>query len=372
MRVVLWGTYDTGKPRMRILARGLAANGVAIVECHRDVWRGIEDKSQVGEWSRRLGLLVRWLAAYPWLIACYLRAPKHDAVVVGYLGHLDVLVLWPFAKLRGVPVVWDAFLSLYNTVVEDRRLVSGRNPAAWVLYAFEWLACRAADRVVLDTRAHAAYFADVFRLPAGRCDAVWVGAEPEAFPPAMEQSAPRSGERIVLFYGQFIPLHGIDTIIHAARLTHDERVRWVLIGSGQEAGRVRSMLEASPAPNVQWLPWVEYRELADWILRANVCLGIFGDTDKAARVIPNKVFQILMSGKPLITRDSPAIRELLEERMQGVRLIPAADARALADAVRESVQERPVPALHAGVRERIAPERIGRKLHAVICSTLRG
>jgi hypothetical protein len=114
MRVVVWGTYDLGKPRVRILLRGLRENGVEVTECHRVVWGGIEDKSQISGWKDKLLLGLRWLAAYPALVYRYLRLPNHDAVLICYMGHADVLVLWPFAKLRRKPIIWDAFLSLCN------------------------------------------------------------------------------------------------------------------------------------------------------------------------------------------------------------------------------------------------------------------
>lgn len=371
MRVVLWGTYDVGKPRVRILRRGLRENGVDVIECHRDVWGGIEDKSQIRGWRRWLGIVGRWLLSYPMLIGCYLRAPKHDAVIVGYLGQLDVLMLWPFARLRGVPVVWDAFLSLYDTVTGDRKVTGRAHPLAWILYAVEWLACRAADRIVLDTSAHASYFATTFGIPRNRCDAVWVGAEPEVFPEVAKYPAPADGRRIVLFYGQFIPLHGIDTIIQAARETRGEPIRWILIGSGQEDARIRKMLEDTPLPDVERISWVSYTELSRWIRHADICLGIFGGSDKAGRVIPNKVFQILMSGKPLITRDSPAIRELPLADISCVRLVPPADAPALAAAVREGLAESCKPDLGSDIRDLIAPHAIGRQFAAVVRSVAR-
>ena len=99
------------------------------------------------------------------------------------------------------------------------------------------------------------------------------------------------------------------------------------------------------------------------IQQADICLGIFGDSEKASRVIPNKVFQILHSGKPLITRDSPAIRELLNPDMTGVYLVPAASPKALADAIqtaREAMQKRPVDTcLHSEIRDLIIPRAIG-------------
>lgn len=359
MRVVLWGTYDTGKPRIRILLRGLQENGVEVIECHKDIWGGIDDKSQVHGTFNKFRLLVRWLLAYPALVFRYMRLPRHDVVLIGYMGQLDVLILWPFAKLRGIPVVWDAFLSLYNTVVEDRLMLSVRNPLACLLWLWEWMACRAADRLLFDTRAHADYFIETFHVPKENTASVFVGAEPEVFPITTEFLDRNQKDPIILFYGQFIPLHGIETIICAARVARDEPLDWVIIGSGQEAERIRTLIDVDPIPRLKWIPWVSYTELSEWILRANVCLGIFGATDKAARVIPNKVFQILMSGKPLITRDSPAIRELVEPGQPEIWLIPPADPDALLQAVHDAVNE-PAPVnLHAAIRKRISPEAIG-------------
>src|SRR5687767_10873255 len=103
MRVVLWGTYDTGKPRTRLMRRALIEAGIDLIEIHTDVWSGVEDKSQVRGRGARLGFALKWITAYPGLIFRYLRAPAHDAVIVGYMGHVDVVVLWFFASLRGTP-----------------------------------------------------------------------------------------------------------------------------------------------------------------------------------------------------------------------------------------------------------------------------
>lgn len=364
MRIVFWGTYDTGKPRARILLRGLREAGVEIIECHADVWRGIEDKSQIRGWFAWLRVAAGWLAIYPRLVLKYLRLPPHDVVMVGYLGHLDVLVLWPFAKLRGVPVAWDAFLSLYDTVVEDRKLIGRSHPLAFFLKGWECLACRAADLVMLDTQSHADYFAQAFKVPRTKLAAVFVGTEPEIFSPCSSESAGGSTEDdlTVLFYGQFIPLHGIETILRAAQLLKDEPVRWVLVGQGQGGPQIRGMLDCQPLPKLQWVPWVAYPQLPEWIGRADVCLGIFGASAKASRVIPNKVFQILACGKPVITRDSPAIRELLAPDAPGVYLVPPEDPEALAEAVsRLSARHRDQSegALHRTVLARICPLAVG-------------
>ena len=253
------------------------------------------------------------------------------------------MALWPFARLRGVDIVWDAFLSLYDTVVEDRKIVKPKSLAAKVLFAVEWLSCRAADRVVLETRAHADYFELTFGLPPKRMAVVHVGVEAQFFRPCPMPPAPRQADSSVkvLFYGQFIPLHGIETIIRAAQAAGDAPIDWTIFGSGQEERKIRELLGEHAVERLTWVPWVGYQELNDWIHRADVCLGIFGKSDKAARVIPNKIFQVLATGTPLITRDSPAIRELLSPDMIGVSLVPPGDPEALLAAVRRFVDHSP-------------------------------
>lgn len=353
MKIVLWGTYDVGKPRIRILREGLRAQGVVITEIHKDVWGDIEDKSAMRgarAWLRR-GM--RLLKAYPRLVWGYLRAPAHDLVLVSYPGQLDVLILRPFAWIRRKRIALDWFISAFDTVVEDRRLLGHGNPLAWMLWTGEWLASHAANLVFMDTATHARRMESLFRLAPDSVGCVWVGAE-ESFFRANLHRAP--GECLqVLFYGQFIPLHGIDTIIEAARLLRDAPIRWTLVGRGQEEPRIRALLAENPVPALHWEEWIPYEQLGEWINRADVCLGIFGTSYKAASVIPNKVFQIVASCQPLVTRDSPAIRELLADDPPCVHLVTPGDAEALAGAIRNCMKfvQTPPPACHLALRGQI-------------------
>jgi len=371
LRVVLWGTYDIGKPRNRILIQGLRENGVEVIECHAPIWRGVEDKSQIR--SRRWWLFqgLRWLACYPRLLLRYLRLPGHDLVLVGYLGQLDVLLIRPLTWLRRVPLVWDTFLSLYDTLVDDRALVRPHHPFAMLLYACEWLALRAPNLLLTDTSAHAWFFSTHFGVGRHRIERVFVGAEPRAFyPPHPEYPHHRQRRPYrVLFYGQFIPLHGMEVIAEAASLCEGQQIHWEVIGDGQETARFRSMLQARALTSMTWIPWVPYADLIEHIHAADLCLGIFGTSAKASRVIPNKVFQILAAGRALISADTPAIRELLTPG-PGIALVPPGDPKALAEAISDMRRRNPEAAqTHlATYRERITPAAIGRDLvHVLKC-----
>jgi len=356
MRVVLLGTYDLGKPRTRLLREALRAIDPRLRELHFPVWEGVEDKSVMHGLAARLGVAVRLLLAYPVLALRYLITGRHDLVVIGYLGLFDMLLLAPLAKLRGKPVVWDAFLSVYDTYARDRAMASERGWKARLLRWMERRACALADRVVLDTKAHAALMGELYGVPQSKLDAVLVGAEAGTFAPAAARPAWRDGPLKVLFYGQFIPLHGIDTIVDAALDPRGQRFAWTIIGQGQEAARIDARLAGRAAPQVDRIGWVAYDGLQDQLAAADVCLGIFGTSDKAARVIPNKVYQTLVADKPLITRDSPAMRELVSDEREGLYLVPPADPAALLDALEQFAQDREtLPAtLHGDLCEAFA------------------
>ena len=121
-------------------------------------------------------------------------------------------------------------------------------------------------------------------------------------------------------------------MLEAARLAPG--LRFKIVGSGQ----LEPLLRDRP-PNVEHVPWVDYEGLPSELHRAGCALGIFGSSEKALRVIPNKVFQALACGTPVVTADTPAARELLADRASAL-LVPPKDAEALAAAVTRLAEDR--------------------------------
>jgi glycosyltransferase involved in cell wall biosynthesis len=121
-------------------------------------------------------------------------------------------------------------------------------------------------------------------------------------------------------------------VLSAARAAPELRFR--LVGSGQ----LEELVRERPA-NVEWVPWVEYERLPDELRRAGCALGIFGTSEKANRVIPNKAFQALACATPLVTADTPGARELLVDG-ESALLVPPGDAHALAVALQRIAGDR--------------------------------
>ncbi len=92
MKVVYFGTYRKNYVRNRMQIDGLRLVGVQVVECHQDLWSGIDDRIQaVTRGWRDCRLWLRLLRAYLHLIGKFFSLSDFDAVIVGYPGHLDII-----------------------------------------------------------------------------------------------------------------------------------------------------------------------------------------------------------------------------------------------------------------------------------------
>ncbi len=325
MRVLYFGTYEREYPRNAQVISCLRREGVEVLERHEAVWESTRHKWALGGRTalRLLGGEARLAAAG--------RVRGVDAVVVGYPGQLDM----PLARVLSgrLPLIFNPLVSLTETLVDDRGRFRRGSPAGAALRAFDRLALRCADVVVADTAQNAAFLSELGGVPHARLEVCLVGAEERVFRPVWKRP-----ERFhALFVGKLIPLHGLETILEAARLTPEILFR--IVGSGQ----LGPLLRQAPG-NVQRVEWVEYDLLPQELGVAGCALGIFGTGAKAQRVIPNKAFQAIACGTPLVTADTPAARELLEDEVSALLVRPG-DAEALASALRrlaadESLAER--------------------------------
>ena len=321
----MWiGTYESDYPRTRVLLSGLRELGVEVVECHRPVWELTRHKA--GEFlspSRLPATAARFARAWGALGLEQRRLGPVDAVVAGYPAQLDAPFAAAVARRRRVPLVVDAMISLSDTLSGDRARVGSAAGAA--LERLDRFAVRHADLLVTDTEAHAEYFAARFGADRRRTAVVPVGAEPDLF----AHSPPPAGEVHALFYGKLSPLHGLETVLAAAREPGVPPVR--LIGDGQLRPWLEGELARERPPGLSHESWVEYERLGGELASAAICLGIFGTSEKARRVVPNKVYQAMAVGRPIVTADTPGAREVLTDG-ENALLIPAGDPGALAAA----------------------------------------
>ena len=337
LRVCYFGTYsmEEGYPRNRVIIEGLRRNGVDVAECHEDFWKDTSQKLEgVKAGSGLIKALFRLLITYSKLISKFRRVGDYDAIIVGYAGHIDIFLAKALNLLRRKPIIFDAFLSLYDTAVMDRQIVRHGSLKAKLLRLLDTWSCRLADVVLLDTKAHVDYFVQEFGLPAEKFFAVPVGSALPVIPSkegiqanglALDSCFRRNNDLRsqitdkvhvyfeVLYFGSYIPLHGVDVIIKAAKILQGEKdIVFTLIGKGQLLPEMKQLASDLGLKNVNFIErFVEEEELTNYIRQADICLGIFGQTEKALRVIPCKVYNCLALGKPVITAKTPATEVVL-------------------------------------------------------------
>ena len=302
------------------------------------LWWGRSDP----EYSRN-GVLRQHLRALGWEIADFSpgvsslgdieaalrRLPRPDVVWVPCFRQRDLSAARRWCDRKGgVPLVFDPLISAYDKQVWERFKFKESDSGAKRLLAWERACFAKADRVLADTASHVVYFAETLEVPREKLHLVYVGADETLFRPAPE-CAP-SVPIDVLFYGSFIPLHGAHTIIEAARIYQGPPVRWCLLGDGPAKPNCQKVAEG--LSNVSFEDRIPYAQLPARIHRADILLGVFGETQKAGRVIPNKVFQALASGRPVVTRVSEAY-PVAARQSEAMAWVPPGDAHALADAV---------------------------------------
>ncbi|MGB3087478.1 MAG: glycosyltransferase family 4 protein [Phycisphaerae bacterium] len=345
--VLVFGTYDLDDVRPRTVCGAMRSLGWRLRVCHSVLWAEEVAKLTVVDGRGMWRVLKRAMLVYPSL---FLRALMHapfDLMLITSGGYLDMLLGWWIARLAGARLLFDPLYGLYETVVEDRRLIAPRSLCARVIKVIERFCFRLADVVLVDTEEHCDYFAQRLNLSRRRIIVIPVGAEDQFFAAVSPPDKEPSPVLQVLFYGSMIPLHGADTIVRAARLIDAADVRFTLVGRGQMSERLEAIARDLGCNNVRFMPSVPYATILEMVRNTDVCLGIFGTTAKAQYVVPTKVFECVAAGRPVVTGDTAAIRRLFRPG-EHLLTVPCGNPQALAHAI---LQIRDDPVLRRNLGE---------------------
>jgi glycosyltransferase involved in cell wall biosynthesis len=347
IRVCFFPGRESSYARSRVLLKGLCEAGLIVHDCS----------------SSKKGFQ-RYFSSF----AKFLKFEKDsDVIVVGFFGQLLVPVvrLWTRRK-----IIFDTYLSAYQTLAFDRKVIRPKGLQAAVIRFLEKLSCQLADACLLDTEQHIEYFVREYHLDRGKFHRSFVGAEHSE---AVCSATQRPDDPIIHFHGEFQALHGAKFIVEAAKLL--PQIKFRMIGSGRELDVCVNYCRTIKADNVEFIPSVPFETLQQYIKEATVCLGIFGETQKTQLVIPIKVYEALAVGKPVITADTPAIRELLTHG-KDVFLCNTASSDHLAWAIRtllvdDDLRNKIAANGHQTYLRKCTPQKIGREIASLCWDLLR-
>ncbi len=158
MTICYFGIYKSDYSRNKVLITGLKMNGAKVIECN----------------TNKTGII-----KYLDLIKKHWRIRKdYDVMVVGFPGFQSVIL----AKLltRRL-VIFDAFLSIYDSNVLDRKLVEQKSWKAKYYWLLDKISMSIADLILFDTNEHIKYAAKEFKVPEEKFKSIFIGADTEIF-----------------------------------------------------------------------------------------------------------------------------------------------------------------------------------------------
>lgn len=307
MIICYFGTYRQNYSRNKNMIAALRSVGVEVKECHVPLWHGVEDRVAVtsGGWKKP-AFWWRVVKTYWQLYWKYTHIGEYDILMVGYPGQFDVFFARMLANRKHKPLVWDVFMSIYLVALE-RQLDQVEGSSINFIRKAEAKALKKPDMLIQDTQPYVDWLFETYQISPEKFRLVPTGADDRIFKPQPGINNPDSIFR-VLYYGSYIPNHGVSVILGAAELlqAHSD-ILFEMIGEGPERAGAERFVQQKGLINVQFQSWVPQDELPSRIAQADVCLGAFGQTPQSLMTVHNKVYEGMAMGKPVITGQSPAI-----------------------------------------------------------------
>ncbi|MCB9133960.1 MAG: glycosyltransferase family 4 protein [Anaerolineales bacterium] len=245
---------------------------------------------------------------------------------------------WALARVKWVPFLfevrdlWPAFAVAVG-VLTNPLLIRMSEWLERFLYGH-------AGRVMINSPG---FLEHVKARGAKRVELVPNGADTSMFDPHARGEAFRTkqglnGKFIALYAGAHGMSNDLDVLLDAAaQLTDCPDAVIVLLGDGKEKPRLMVRAKEMGLQNIVFIPSIPKTEMGEALAASDACIGILKSIEMYKTVYPNKIFDYLAAGRPVVLAMEGVIREVVQAADAGV-LIPPGDAatraKAIADAIR--------------------------------------
>ena len=316
----MFGDYADDYPREVIIKKALRKQGVSVLECNCKIKHSKHGRGNV-------------LFYLPKLYYCLIQKVRaldgaFDYFLIPQNNRLVVPLAFLLSRLLNKQVIIDAF-----DIAEETALLRGRSRVeAKLRFWIEKMALRLADRVLALTEEFKKQYVQLHNLDPSKVAILHPGADEAKFS-YLERPSTEGDDFLVLYWGNYLPHHGVSTIIQAAELlTEHQDICFVLAGDGFEHQQIECFVREKNLNQVGLVGFIPDKQLMDLIADAHVCLGVFSTNIKAQCSITNKVSEAMAVGRAVITTESPATKRIFKNRDE-IYLVPPENPHALADAI---------------------------------------
>jgi len=182
------------------------------------------------------------------------------------------------------------------------------------------------------------------------------GADPAMFDPSnrglrFRKQYHLENKFIVLYAGAHGLSNDLGNILKAANLLRKQpNIIFILVGDGKEKPHLVQKADEMRLPNILFLPPISKREIPEILAAADACIATLKPIEMYKTVYPNKVFDYMAAGRPVILAIDGVIKEIIEEANAGIP-VPPGNPSSIANAVMQ-LNKDPNKATEMGIHGR--------------------
>lgn len=154
------------------------------------------------------------------------------------------------------------------------------------------------------------------------------GVDPEAFMPGpkpddLVSSLRLEGKFVAAYVGTLGMAHGLGTLLDAAAiLLADERIAFVLVGTGAERKQLEELASQRGLRNVLFVGAVDKETVKKYWRLCDVALVLLRDSPLFRHVIPSKMFEAMGTARPIVLGVLGESQGILERAEAGIQVEP--------------------------------------------------
>jgi len=170
------------------------------------------------------------------------------------------------------------------------------------------------------------------------------GSDPDMFDPADDGADFRQsynlGDRFVALYaGAHGMSNDLGVVLEAAKMLEGANIQIALLGAGKEKANLQARADEMGLANVTFAPSVPKSEMPGALAAAEACIAILKPLEEYKTTYPNKVFDYMAAGRPVVLAIDGVIREVVEVAGCGIFAEPG-NPSALAEAIRSLAEDK--------------------------------
>ena len=279
--------------------------------------------------SNKAKYINRLLDVYKSILTTDFR--DYDIVFVGFMAQM--ILPWFKAKFQSTQIIEDFFISIYDTLTNDRQRFSPQSLVGKLVHWIDKLSLKSADIIISDTNTHGKYFRQEFGITRKTFLTLYLEADRSLYYPRLLQKPEQWRDKfLVLYFGSILPVQGVDVVLNAVRRLSDwPQIHFIIIGP------IEDKIHKPNTANVTYIDWLSQQELARYIAFSDLCLaGHFSNrVEKANRTIPGKAYIYEAMDKPIVLGDSNGNKELFSQNEQ-ITIVKRGSSSSLAKVILQS------------------------------------